>query len=231
MRCFTPEQRRVRERPIAIWTRFALSVACAYVICLEVPAQGQQPQASPGKPPPTIQGQQPEILPGKTPQLTLFPGRERAFRLESEAEIRVRMAREAREGSNPTGMAYTDVFFPQYPPPPKGPLPVRQWEPLAEVVPPPWVCYRRLYFEQLNTERYGWDLGVLSPLASVGAFYVDLFALPYHAATEPLRRYECNTGYCLPGDPVPLLLYPPELSLTGALGEAAAIGLGVVIFP
>jgi hypothetical protein len=144
------------------------------------------------------------------------------------------MAREGRDGQNPFNLKY-DIFYPNmlasYPTLPRGPLPVRQWEPLAEIVPPPYVCYDRLYFEQINMERYGWDLGVLSPLASVAAFYVDLFTLPYHAATEPLRRYECNSGYCLPGDPVPLLIYPPQLSLTGALGEAAAIGLGILIFP
>jgi hypothetical protein len=46
-----------------------------------------------------------------------------------------------------------------------------------------------------------------------------------------LRRYECNAGYYLPGDPMPFLLYPPELSFSGALAEAAIIGLGFAIFP
>ena len=71
---------------------------------------------------------------------------------------------------------------------------------------------------------YGWDLGPLHPLISAGIFYLDVAALPYHAATDPLRRYECNPGYALPGDPMPLLLYLPKVSLPGALAEAAAIG-------
>jgi hypothetical protein len=62
-------------------------------------------------------------------------------------------------------------------------------------------------------------------------FYVDVGTLPYHAATDPLRRYECNPGYALPGDPMPLLLYLPQPSLSGAVAEAAVAGLLVAIFP
>ena len=55
--------------------------------------------------------------------------------------------------------------------------------------------------------------------------------LPYHAFTDPFRTFECSTGYCLPGDPTPLLIYPPELSASGTVAEAGAI-LGVfAVFP
>ena len=55
--------------------------------------------------------------------------------------------------------------------------------------------------------------------------------LPYHSFIDPFRLYEYNTGYCLPGDPVPLLLYPPEISATGAIAEAASILAVLAIFP
>jgi hypothetical protein len=140
------------------------------------------------------------------------------------------MARDSQVGNNPLGLKY-EIRFPDYPALPKPGVVARQWPPLTETVDPAFVCYRRLYFEQLNLERYGWDLGLLSPLVSQGAFYLDLALLPYHAATDPFRRFECNRGYCLPGDPVPLLLYPPEWSWTGFLAEAGVIGLGFVAFP
>jgi hypothetical protein len=35
----------------------------------------------------------------------------------------------------------------------------------------------------------------------------------------------------LPGDPVPLLIYPPELSLTGTVMEAGTIVALFAIFP
>ena len=55
--------------------------------------------------------------------------------------------------------------------------------------------------------------------------------LPYHIGTQPCRCYECSAGYCLPGDPVPYLLYPPELSLSGFLLEAGTVVSLAAIFP
>jgi hypothetical protein len=150
--------------------------------------------------------------------------------LESEAELRQRMARDAADGANPLNLKY-QIFFPDYPTPTKEAYVARRWESLPELIDPAFVCYRRLYFQQLNFERYGWDLGPLSPFLSQGAFYLDLVTLPYHVAMNPLRRYECSTGYCLPGDPVPLLLYPPQLSVAGAAAECAVIGLAFILFP
>jgi hypothetical protein len=158
------------------------------------------------------------------------PDPQRVFRLESQSELIERMVRESKTGENPLGLKYP-FDYPDYPAPSKEEFVIRRWEPLTEMAEPPYVCYRRLYFEQINSERYGWDLGLGHPLLSAGVFFWDVAWLPYHAFTEPFRRYECNAGYCLPGDPVPLLLYPPELNLPGALAEAAVIGLGFAIFP
>jgi hypothetical protein len=175
-------------------------------------------------------GQEALPRPQKAPEQYLTPEPKRVFRLESETMLRERMARDSREGNNPVNLQY-DIFFPDYPPVlQEAPL-ARRWEPMTELVDPAFVCYQRLYFQQLNFERYGWDLGIISPILSYGAFYVDLVTLPYHAAMEPLRRYECNTGYYLPGDPAPLLFYLPQPSISGALAEAAVIGLGFVFFP
>jgi hypothetical protein len=176
--------------------------------------------------------QEPLPQPGKMPYRSLTPPEpQRVFRLESEDVLFERMAREAPQGFNPLGLRY-EFVAPSYPPiPPSVAYVPRPWEPMPEIVEPAYLCYGRLYFEQLNAERYGWDLGPLHPLISAGTFYLDLAMLPYNAATDPLRRYECNPGYALPGDPMPLLLYPSELSLPGALAEAAAIGLMFVIFP
>ena len=94
-----------------------------------------------------------------------------------------------------------------------------------------FVCYERLYFEDKDSERYGWELGILQPLVSIGKFYSDVLMLPYNFGTRPCQRFEADAGYCLPGDPVPYLLYPVELSLSGALLEAGtAVGLAA-IFP
>jgi hypothetical protein len=169
--------------------------------------------------------------PGKKPDRYLRPPEpERVFRLESEAMLMERMAREALEGLNPLELRY-EFVPPSYPPVPPPGYVARDWEAQAEVVEPAYLCYGRLYFEQINAERYGWSLGPFHPLIAAGVFYFDLGTLPYRAATDPFRRYECNPGYALPGDPMPLLLYLPKLSLTGAVAEAAVAGLLIAIFP
>ena len=94
---------------------------------------------------------------------------------------------------------------------------------MCEQAEPAYVCFKRLLFEEKNAERYGWDLGVIHPFVSTAAFYWDVATLPYHLFTAPCRKFECSAGYCLPGDPVPYLLYPPEWSLTGLTAEALAV--------
>jgi hypothetical protein len=204
----------------ATLARLATGLALAHQLALGGAARGQEMLPAPRKAP----------APFVLPDPYSLPDPQRLFRLDTEATLRQRMTTDSQLGLNPLGLKY-GMQFPEYPSVPKAQAVVRQWAPLTEVVEPPVVCYRRLYFEQLNLERYGWGLGVLSPFVSQGAFYFDLVTLPYRAGMEPLRRYECNAGYALPGDPVPLLLYPLEPSLTGAATEAAVIGLLSVVFP
>jgi hypothetical protein len=152
------------------------------------------------------------------------PGSQRLFQLESEAMLKERMRQEAKRYGE-------RLTFPDEPILSKLPYTARQWEPQTRQVEPSYVCYGRLLFEQKNFERYGWDLGPVTPLVSAGAFFWDVLALPYHVGTRPCQQYECSAGYCLPGDPVPFLLYPPEISLTGALAEGAAVTGAFLIFP
>jgi hypothetical protein len=208
--------RRFPQRALG-WMLILASVCC---LGLERMAPAQEPLPQPGK-----LGEQ-----KLADQYLAPPKPAQVFRLESEPALMERMAREAAQGENPLGLSYQFVP-PNYPPSLPPGVVERPWAPLGEIVEPAYLCYGRLYFEQINQERYGWDLGCLQPLISAGLFYADLAMLPYNAAVDPLRRFECNTGYALPGDPMPLLLYLPEPSLTGALAEATAIGLMFVIFP
>jgi hypothetical protein len=154
------------------------------------------------------------------------PGPDRLFRLESEDALKERWRQELKNTRPGDRQIYPDE-------------PVltrekyygRDWQARTLFVEPNYLCYQRLLYEQLNMERYGWDLGPLSVPVSVFDFYADLVTMPYHAFTDPFRRCECNAGYCLPGDPTPLLLYPPQLSTTGALAETAAVLALLAIFP
>src|SRR5438445_363990 len=63
----------------------------------------------------------------------------------------------------------------------------RIWPHLFATAEPAYVCYKRLWFEQRNSERYAWDFGVLQPFLSTGVFYTDLALLPLHWLTDPCR--------------------------------------------
>jgi hypothetical protein len=146
--------------------------------------------------------------------------------VQSDAQLQERIRQENRERPTPERIVFpadpiisTEVY--------NG----RKWYPMRLEVAPYYVCHSRLYFQQLNFERYGWDLGVFSPLLSGGMFLWDFVTFPYHLAMEPCRCFEYNTGWCLPGDPVPLLLYPIEISATGFVAEVGTILTLVAVFP
>jgi hypothetical protein len=147
------------------------------------------------------------------------PGPQRLFKLESEAAFFERLRQEARQRPTPER-----IEFPEEPVLSKQQVFAGRYFPrMEEVVEPSYVCYGRLYFENKNFDRFGWDLGFVQPFVSGGLFFWDVATLPYHVFTDPCRCCECNSGYCLPGDPVPFLLYPPGLSVTGLMAETAAV--------
>ncbi len=138
------------------------------------------------------------------------PTPDQLFQIQSEKSLRQSIREEARRQPNAL-----PVIFPQDTAPASQAYPGRAWPHQVRYTVPGYVCYGRLFFEQLNFERYGWDLGPVTPFLSAGKFYYDLAALPIHVALDPCRWCDCNTGYCLPGDPVPLLLYPPACQVAG----------------
>jgi hypothetical protein len=154
------------------------------------------------------------------------PGPQRLYRLDSEADLMERMRQEGRERSSPER-----ITFPEEPVISKLPYPGRTFPAQVTTAEPNYVLYRKLFFEEKNSERYGWDLGIVSPIVSAGAFYWDLALTPYQLASLPLRRFESNAGLCLPGDPVPYRLYPPNMSATGTIVEAGVIIALFAIFP
>jgi hypothetical protein len=154
-----------------------------------------------------------------------LPSPTRVYRLESEAQWKERLKQREKDKGKPAPV------FPEYVALTTEKYYGRQW-PQQDIHPEPnYVCYGRLYFEQKNFERYGWDLGVLSPIVESLVFGADVALLPYHMGTDPFRCYDSNAGYCLPGDPTPLLLYPPQLSATGAIAEASTIAGLIAVFP
>jgi hypothetical protein len=144
--------------------------------------------------------------------------------VQSEDSLDQRLYQEARQQGD-------RVVFPQEKPVTTEAFKEREYPALTSYIEPNYVCYQRLYFNDRNTERYGWDLGFIQPVVSVATFYKDLAIWPYNAFSRPCDCIESSAGLCKPGDPVPYLLYPPGLSITGAIGEAGAVAGLLAIFP
>lgn len=149
-----------------------------------------------------------------------------AISVESDAQLQERIRQENRERKIPER-----IVFPNDPVISTETYQGRRFYPTRMEVAPYYVCHGRLYFQQLNFERYGWDLGVFAPLVSSATFLYDFVTWPYHLATEPCRTIEYDTGWCLPGDPVPLLLYPLHVSPSGFVAEVGTILTLVAVFP
>jgi hypothetical protein len=181
---------------------------------------------------PVLYQYQPEGIPSHELEFDIQlepPGPDRLFgTLVSERDLMERIRQENKE-REPTNQ----IEFPEVP------ILSREvymgrgtvWPERALLVAPNYVCYGRLLFEQRNAERYGWDLGVLHPMLSAAIFAKDLITMPYKIGTNPCRWTECSAGQCLPGDPVPLLLYPPGLSVTGTGNEMITVLALLAIFP
>jgi hypothetical protein len=107
----------------------------------------------------------------------------------------------------------------------------RQSPYMVRFVEPNYVVHGHLYFEQKNFDRYGWDIGPLSPGIEAGLYFYDLVMLPYHIGANACHSLETSAGKCLPGDATPLMVYREQFSITGLVFQAGAVFGGAVLFP
>ena len=234
----TSPLRRKRRITVQGWVNPAKGWATALLLlagCFAGSAFGQAPPPPPGWNAPmpkksmsilrtAYQPTTPRSGLGETVDLDP-PGSEELFRLESESQLFERFRQSAFNGG-------ADRI--EFPPEPKlsdRPYYGRAWPRQYLVAEPNYVCHGRLYFEEMNSERYGWEMGIFQPLISAATFYKDFLLFPLHFGTDPCRYYDCSAGKCMPGDPVPYRLYPPELSWTGVGTELAVIGTLLIMFP
>lgn len=105
------------------------------------------------------------------------------------------------------------------------------YAPNRALLEPGYVVHRRLFFEEKNSDRYGWDLGYAQPLVSTLYFYKDVLLWPGHMASGLFERYDTSAGKCLPGNPVAYYLYPPQMTLRGGIVEAGVVAGTVLLLP
>lgn len=169
--------------------------------------------------------------------------RERAFRLDDDVELNKRLLAEIVESDRRIKEKANEKFDynpRNYVPPVRVPLvPVgtpyvaktASYPPAQSLIEPGYVVHRRLLFEEKNSERHGWDLGIVQPLVSTAFFYKDVLLWPAHLASNLHEPYDTSAGKCAPGSPVPYYLYPEEITLFGGIvGSGVFVG-SAFIFP
>lgn len=86
------------------------------------------------------------------------------------------------------------------------------------------LCHKPLYFEEVQLERYGHELGpVLQPLVSTAHFFGNIAVLPYKMGIHPPHECQYALGYYRPGDCAPYMVPPIPFSLRGAAAQAGVV--------
>jgi hypothetical protein len=193
-------------------------------------------RALPPQPAPTFIAHQ---QPSKDPQPPInqdylkkaiqLPSRERVFVIQDDVDLEQTIMNRLRQDAKEAGLKLDDKML-KFPPLPDvaGGLTYKPktgtYPPMQVTYVPTYIIHRRLHFEELNSERYGWDLGIIQPFVSTLYFYKDVLLWPNSLASGCAYGFwDTNAGKCLPGSPTPYFLYPPGLTITGTAVEGVII--------
>lgn len=183
---------------------------------------------------------QPNVPPIDEKKATQLPSRDKIFTMYDDAALEKvilnRLRQDERDAGRDPSLKYgPEIKFPVLAKV-GGDVPFRPRN--AEFAPsrinyePLYVIHRRLHFEELNSERYGWDLGIIQPFVSTFYFYKDVLLWPNSLASGCAYGFwDSSAGKCLPGSPTPYFLYPPGLTITGGAFEGVIITGAAFIFP
>ncbi len=137
--------------------------------------------------------QQPEVHNPQAPKETspvefglAPPTRDQVFRVQSEQALKQRLRQElpqVKKVDFPRGatlLGEESATAAQS-------FPVQAIAPIAGQV-----CYRPLYFEDKQTERFGNYVPCLQPFLSAGRFFGDYLLFPYRLCQAPPWTFECD---------------------------------------
>lgn len=217
---------RANRRTIVNRLRTLASVVTS-TLCL-AGLSAQEPAKPPIQPPTDFRQGQPLSSQAIAEEEGRFtpPSRSDLYRVDSESTIaeRIRQRRKL-EGKTPVDFPFEEAM--QI----RTKMEPRNFQTMTAQVQASYVVYQPLYFQQINHERYGWDLGVFQPIVSTAQFYGDVLLFPYKFAANPPWHCDANVGYALPGDPEPLRFLTTPFSWRGVVGEVGVAVGGAAVFP
>jgi hypothetical protein len=94
------------------------------------------------------------------------------------------------------------------------------------------LCHKPLYFEDVQLERYGHEVGpVLQPLISSAHFFGSMLILPYKMGVNLPGECQYSLGYYRPGDCAPYMIQPFPFSMRGAAVQAGFVTGAAALIP
>ncbi len=94
------------------------------------------------------------------------------------------------------------------------------------------LCYKPLYFEDVQLERHGhYCHPLLVPFTARARFWLTIPILPYLMGVYPPNECIYDLGHYRPGDCAPNMLNPIPISLRGGLIQAGAVVGAAAIIP
>lgn len=146
-------------------------------------------------------------------------GREKLIPLRDLSDIDVAYVADAWNLPNKCGIGY-DAYA------------GRQFIPSAIEWKASGLSHKPLYFEDVQLERYGHEVGpVLQPLLSSAHFFGNALLLPYKMGIHPPSECQYALGYYRPGDCAPYMVQPFPWSLRGAAVQAGAVTGAAALIP
>jgi hypothetical protein len=109
---------------------------------------------------------------------------------------------------------------------------MRYWSTLRYYWDATCLCYRPLYFEEVNLERYGYGCcECLQPAASAAHFFATVPALPYCMAAHCPGECEYTLGHYRPGNCPPRRTNWPSLKPIAAAAEGGVLTGMIFLIP
>ncbi len=109
----------------------------------------------------------------------------------------------------------------------------RNWSPTTFTWHATGTCFRPLYFQDVQLERYGhsWN-PVVQPFMSAAHFFISVPLLPYKMGLNPPNECVYTLGYYRPGSCAPYMIEPIPFSLRAITFEAlGATAFGFWFWP
>jgi hypothetical protein len=212
--------------PIAVPVQSPVLMQAPAPMATPAPVPMQSPAPMPTQTPMATPASQPYPSPSTILRTTSLPNQEDLFRFDNDLALNARILKELDKKKE---------TFPPVPPMVPAGTPfvpkTATYPPVQVLYDSSYVIHRRLYFEEKNSERAGWDAGPAQSVFSSAYFFRDCLLWPSRLTSHMHERYDGSAGKCRPGDATPYYYYPHGVSWFGAaVGGAFYSGIGFVFW-